>query len=515
MLYKFSLSFTFLVSGLLCAQNNLPVLVQKSVEIQGNRITVTFDATDSDDQLLEIQCKLFSLEDATLHEEIVPIQIGGDIGYPVMQGHQKIVQITIDPLITYKTIRLVLKVSDRAALDIQELLGQVDTASLYNTVSILQGRRNNNDKIFYDASRDYIFNRLNASVKTKKHIAQQPPLQLINIEGTQTGFQKPEEVIIIDAHYDSFGSSPGADDNASGVAGVLEAQRILAPYCSNKTLRYVLFDLEEAGLIGSLLYVSNQVSKRESIKSVFNFEMIGFYSEEPNTQELPTGFNILFPDAYNKVIQDQRRGNFITNVANTTSSGLKSIFDQSAATYVPTLKVISVEVPGNGSIAPDLRRSDHASFWDKGIPALMLTDGANFRNKKYHTANDSLHYLHFGFMSNVIKSTIASVIQLGEVEHASCLEIPISFPTHVSNDKGFNSYVSAYKQTLYIRTSRHLQNATISVFNPEGQVLYQKNNLELSQQSTAMSCAPLKIGIYYMLIKSGKEISVSKFVVHD
>ena len=176
--------------------------------------------------------------------------------------------------------------------------------------------------------------------------------------------------------------------------------------------------LEEDGLVGSTRYVSSGIPAGDQIAGVFNFEMIGYYSEQPNTQTLPNGFNLLFPDANAAVINNQYRGDFITNVGNTVSLPLAMAFAEAAALYVPDLKVITLNVPGNGQLAPDLLRSDHAPFWFGNYPALMLTDGANFRNECYHTPQDTFdHKLNFTFMANVTKATLAAAAKLAEIQH--------------------------------------------------------------------------------------------------
>lgn len=503
------------VIGYVFSQNQLPVILQKQLITNKNVITLSFDLKDPDNDQLDVQCKLFSDESASLHQEIMPIGITGDIGYPILAGSNKTIQITLDPLLNVQQIRIVLKVSDRESITMQDLLNQVDTQRLRNTILQIQGRRNNTDKIFYDSCRNILQTALGTQLPVKRLNFVQGGLSATNFESTQYGFEQPAQFTLIDAHYDSFGSSPGADDNASGVAGVLEAQRILAPYCAKKSIRYALFDLEEAGLIGSLIYVSNQISKRESILGVLNFEMIGFYTNEPNTQDLPTGFNILFPEAYNKVIQDNRRGNFITNVANVASSSLKTLFDNNASNHVPGLKVISLEVPGNGSIAPDLRRSDHASFWDKGIPALMLTDGANFRNKKYHTANDSIHQLNFEFMSNVVKATIATAATLSQLEHARCIEIPLTLVTDVSHSDFSKFHIAHLKDQLFIRSHETLKETTVRLVSLEGNVLRTFTNLELSQTGTLINLGTLKHGLYMVQILNGSKQKCSKIYIHE
>ncbi len=222
----------------------------------------------------------------------------------------------------------------------------------------------------------------------------------------------------MDAHYDTVNNAPGADDNGSGTVGVMEIARLLSRYPSKKTQRYIGFDLEEASLKGSINYVTN-IPADEQIEGVFNFEMIGYWSDQPNTQTLPSGFSLLFPAQALEVQNNQYRGDFITNVGNTTAQSLALLFSNAAQQYVPGLKVLTLEVPGNGQAVPDLRRSDHAPFWDSGRKALMLTDGANFRNECYHTPGDTLEdKLNFTFMSNVVKATIAAMAQLVEIQHA-------------------------------------------------------------------------------------------------
>jgi hypothetical protein len=198
----------------------------------------------------------------------------------------------------------------------------------------------------------------------------------------------------------------------------MEAVQILSRYPFKKSIRFIGFDLEESGLVGSARYVSQGIPAGDQIEGVFNYEMIGYYSDQPNTQTLPQGFPILFPAASAEVAANQYRGDFITNVGNTASQPLAMLFSNAAQQYVPDLKVLTLDVPGTGTIAPDLRRSDHAPFWDAGKQAIQLTDGANFRNMCYHTPSDTLDgKLNMRFLSNVVKATIAAMVQLGGIQH--------------------------------------------------------------------------------------------------
>jgi hypothetical protein len=335
----------------------------------------------------------------------------------------------------------------------------------------------------------------------------------INFESTKHGHSHPAQMVVLDAHYDSAPNSPGADDNASGVAGVIEAMRILSNYSFKKSLRFLFFDLEEAGLVGSNVYASLQVHKRDSIKGVINFEMIGYHSDLPNTQDFPTGFNVLFPEAYNEVLANQRRGDFIINVGNTNSKELKNAFHNNTKSHVPELKIISLEVPGTGTIAPDLRRSDHATFWDRNIPALMITDGANFRNKNYHTPRDSAHYLNFNFMADVVRAAMATMIELAEIEHGTTEDILIDLNTRV-HPLNKNHFIAFYHNHLIsIETNSKIQGARISILNPHGINLYSMN-LEIEpKQVYKLKVPELSPGFYFIQIHSAKGIYTQKVFV--
>lgn len=340
----------------------------------------------------------------------------GDIGSDILPGIGKEIYISqnynLGPEGNDPSLIKIL-VNDHQNKDIANTLLNVNPDRLYANIDSLQDVRHritNPDHLDY--SRNYLRKKLMGSTDDfKVDVFDFNGYQGENLIGTKTGLGNENEILIIDAHYDTDDKAPGADDNASGVAGVLEALEILTDMQFEKTIQFIAFDLEEEGLKGSLDYVSKISANMSSIIGVLNFEMIGYYTEAPNSQSLPTGFNILFPDTYNQLLADEFRGNFITNVGTENNPGLMNCYDSLAQLYVPELKVISLASPGNGSLVPDLTRSDHAPFWFNDNDAIMLTDGANFRNPYYHTSQDSLNYLNMDFAANVVKATIATAIE--------------------------------------------------------------------------------------------------------
>jgi len=284
------------------------------------------------------------------------------------------------------------------------------------------------------------------------------------------------------AHYDTVADSPGADDNGSGVCGLLMAMEVLKNYDFEKNIKIVSFDDEEIGLVGSEDYIINGIGKEEKLKGVFNFEMIGYASSEPNTQELPLGFNLLFPGAANFVEENEFRGDFLICVGNDASVDLITAFQNAASQYVPGFSIVTLQTPGNGEITQDLRRSDHASFWDNGYQALMITDGANFRNPNYHTPNDKSELLDFEFMANTVKATIAAVMQTAKpiiyneatafIKDAQMVNMP------GIDNAGFNIefYNFNKESSIVYQLPAGLSSAIMKIYNINGQFL-QANKL--------------------------------------
>lgn len=197
--------------------------------------------------------------------------------------------------------------------------------------------------------------------------------------------------MVIGAHYDSCFDTPGADDNASGVAGLIELSALLAKANLPFEIELVAYTLEENGLIGSAVHAKALSQKNEKIDGVIVFEMIGYFSDESNSQKYPLPLlNMFYPSQGNFIavvgIINQRH--FTKNV----KSGMQGSTD---------LPVYSINAPIS---LRDIARSDHASYWQYGYDAVMITDTANFRNEAYHTNKDTLDRLDFERMGKVVLS---------------------------------------------------------------------------------------------------------------
>lgn len=214
----------------------------------------------------------------------------------------------------------------------------------------------------------------------------------VNVVGTLRGTEAPDEIVLVSAHYDHVDSINadgelclGADDNASGVASALELARILATTDHRRTLMVACWDEEERGLIGSTSWAERAAIDGRRFVVNLNFEMVGYFTDEPNTQNFPAGFGLFFPEVEAAVDAREGRGDFLALVGDASAAPvMDALVAWSANTEVDHIKV---EVPAdltNAVSLADLRRSDHSPFWDTGVPAIMLTDSSEFRNPHYH-----------------------------------------------------------------------------------------------------------------------------------
>jgi Zn-dependent M28 family amino/carboxypeptidase len=218
------------------------------------------------------------------------------------------------------------------------------------------------------------------------------------------GSRETRPPLIVAAHYDTVAGSPGANDNASGLAVLLEAARALREHSCSREVRFIAFCLEEEQLLGSRGYVAHLREGGQALCGAIVLECVGYASREPGSQRVPPGIPIAVPSV----------GDFLAVVGNNASSSLLSAFEQAANRAVPALKTAALLVPGNGEMLRDCRRSDHAAFWDAGYPALMLTDTAEFRSPHYHRPTDRLDTLDPDFLTLVARAVVAGVAAIAE-----------------------------------------------------------------------------------------------------
>jgi Zn-dependent M28 family amino/carboxypeptidase len=215
-----------------------------------------------------------------------------------------------------------------------------------------------------------------------------------NLEISRIGKTKPQEIILVGAHYDTVEGSPGANDNASGVAALIELSRFFATVETERTLRFVAFANEEPpffywGQMGSGIYAETAKARGDDIRLMISLEMLGSYSDEPGSQSYPLFLKHFYPD----------RANFIAMVSNRASR--KELHH--LVTAFKTHSDFPVESLATFEFIPGVAWSDHLSFWREDYPALMVTDTAFYRYDAYHTAEDTPEKLNYSAMARVVE----------------------------------------------------------------------------------------------------------------
>ena len=210
-------------------------------------------------------------------------------------------------------------------------------------------------------------------------------------------------LVIVGAHYDSLPNTPGADDNASAVAALLELAAWIGPRLASEgptkaRLQLAAYDQEEDGLVGSFHHSGTITA---AVKGMISLEMLGYTDHRPGSQRLPPHLKGLYPDV----------GDFIGVVGNESSRGLVETLTAGLRS-IDGLPVQSMVVPGDGTLLPVTRLSDHASFWDRGLPALMVTDTSFFRNPHYHQPTDTPDTLDYPFLARVTAGVCRAVWDL-------------------------------------------------------------------------------------------------------
>lgn len=230
--------------------------------------------------------------------------------------------------------------------------------------------------------------------------------RVANLEAVLPGDRESAESVVIGAHYDTAVGSPGADDNASGVAALLELARSARMKPARRTRRFVAFVNEEppffmTGAMGSRVYALRARARKEPIAGMLSLEAIGYFSDAPGSQKYPFPVNLFYP----------KTGDFIGFVGNLSSRSL-------------VRRVIGIfrehgRLPSEGiaapAVIPGISWSDHRSFWKEGYPAVMVTDTALYRNPHYHRHSDVPESLDYERLARVVAGLDAVLDDLASV----------------------------------------------------------------------------------------------------
>ena len=309
---------------------------------------------------------------------------------------------------------------------VHQTLEAISVEQIRSHIKILQGVRH---PVFapgaLDRAADYIKNILESlSYEISEQLFIEDDHEYRNIIGLRRGSLYPEKRVVVLAHYDTMPETPGANDNASGVAAMLELARVFQHLVFEASILFIGVSLEEskwgskqqdaildktstAILRGSRALAAHAKANMWDILGLIDFEEIAFASDSI-IQETINGLPFDLPKV----------GNFIGVIGNDNSAELVKGFIKSIESNHISLPYVPLVVPGNGEVIPDTRRSDHAPFWDLGYKAIMVTDTANLRTPHYHQASDTLETLNLDFAAEVCRAAGGLVIDMAGLADA-------------------------------------------------------------------------------------------------
>ncbi len=224
-----------------------------------------------------------------------------------------------------------------------------------------------------------------------------------NLEVAIPGSRRAAEIVLAGAHYDTVAGSPGADDNASGVAGLIEIARSLRGLLPQRTVKLVAFVNEEPpffpfGQMGSKLYATAARARGDDIRIMLSLEMLGCYRDEPGSQAYPPFLKWFYPD----------RGNFIAFVSNLRSRRALAEVTRAFRAHCD----FPAEQLASPGFVPGVAWSDQRSFWRAGYPGVMVTDTAFYRYPHYHCATDTPERLRYPEMAQVVQGLARALAAL-------------------------------------------------------------------------------------------------------
>ncbi len=288
-------------------------------------------------------------------------------------------------------------------------LRQEDVADTIRTLTQKIGERHWKKRKNLEAAKFFLESTLgvsNLGYAVEEHIFEARGESFTNVIAEAPGAAKPNEIVIAGAHYDTAVGTPGADDNASGVAALLALARVFRGKPQARTVRFVAFTNEEPPWfetpdMGSYHYAKRCKDRGENVVAMLSLESMGYFSDKSGSQKYPAAVAGRYP----------KTGNFVAIVGNLAGRELVDFCHASFA----RAQTVSVEKGAFPEFLTGVGWSDHASFWKFGYPAVMITDTAIFRNPNYHKISDTLETLDLKRLTEAIGAT---ALVLGDLANA-------------------------------------------------------------------------------------------------
>lgn len=412
------------------AQNQPPVISDVKVQLteSNNLANIRYVVKDKEEKNVSVDLYVSTDEGKTFTRQTAGVQ--GEIGKLVPTGKRSFNWNYSDFKGDIKAAKFRLVADDGFKINVTDLIAQVDSNRLRQRVTSIAGIRDNE------------------SEKGKEHLGKVKGIIQTNFAGNnfdlrrqpfvfgsyngenfiakKKGTRRQDSIYVVCAAFDGAENSPAANNNGSGLAGLLEIADIISKYNFSNTIVVLSTDYTAEEFIGSKNYVfRGGIEKYERVEAALDLDRIGTFSNKPNTHPMEADVVDLFPKMYENIKADSARANFLRIISNGPSRPLANKLKDVAARYVPDLKIHTQEFPGYGEFVRGdfsyVQFSDHICFWYRKYKALWLSD-AREGSRRDNTPDDTVDKLNFKFLTDVVKISLATLVEMAGLEHTGVYE---------------------------------------------------------------------------------------------
>jgi hypothetical protein len=411
------------------SQNQPPSVSDVKVQLgDKSEVKVRYQLKDKEEKSASVDFYVSTDGGRTYQKPATGLQ--GEIGKDVATGKRTFTWNYSDFNGDIKTAKFRLVADDGYKVNVQDLVSQVDSNRLRQRLTQIAGVRDQHSPEG-QAHLKKVKNIIETNFTGNDYSLRKQPFTFGGYHGEnfiakKKGTRRQDSIYVIIAAFDGAEQSPSANNNGSGLAGLLEISDIISRYNFSNTIVVLSTDYTAEEFIGSNNYVfKGGIEKHERVGAALDMDRIGTYSDANNSHATEMSLVELFPKNYETIRADSSRANFLRIVSNPLSRPLADRFRSTAARYVPQLKIHTEEFPGYGEFVRGnysyVQFSDHICFWYRKYPAIWITD-AREGGRRDNTKDDVMEKLNFGFMSNVVKVSLATLVEMAGIEHSGVYE---------------------------------------------------------------------------------------------
>lgn len=435
--YRLALLVGLFSSSVQAQINTIPTLanIRTHYDPATTVLSVSYDLSDQEESSISVSFVAHDAEGLPVSATVV----GGDVNQSIAVGSGRQFAVRLgENAHQLSQLSFRLTADDGVPVSIDELISRIDTNRIRKRVEAISGVRHPASvaglKHLQEVREQLAQSFQSFDCAVRRQSFEFAGYKGQNIIGTSAGTTDTPLMYALCAAYDGSWITPGANMNASGVAGMLEILEILAELPHKNMLTAIGLDYSgDDEFIGSNYYLfKGGLTRREKLRGAINLDRIGSYSEQVNSLRPDSDFRKLFPDEYKKLVADSMRANFMTIVCNNDSRPLADAVIKYAQRYVPHLKYILEDYPGYGECTGGnhctifkVQQSDHVPFWYRRLRAIHVTDG-HAGEYSDNQEDDSTDKINYAFINRLLRPNLAALAELIAVQHAQSVSFTVN-----------------------------------------------------------------------------------------